>query len=221
MCSMFHGRLLTILFFHMLAMMKDPYLLHHLQNSFLLCEFTEAPHLLNHLQHCNLTFAGMLAINSSIVVFIFNVFFLLWLLAGYDGRYLFIDYLQHSFLLFEFTVAAHLLYQLQQCNLTFACIFALILSYSCALLLLLLTVLWLIFTIVFFHMLGVMEDPYLLHHLQHTFLLWLLIYWNICNIATSRLQVCLQLILFFLFVLLMLFPPLFIAVCLSGVFFNY
>ena len=64
-----------------LTMMEDTYLLHHLQHSFLLCEFTVAAYLLNHLQHCNLTFACMLAINSLLLLcFIFNVCFLLWLL---------------------------------------------------------------------------------------------------------------------------------------------
>ena len=77
MCSMFYGRLLTILFFHMMAMMEHPYLMHHLQKIFLLCEFMEAPYLLNYLEHCNLMFAGMLAINSYIAVFIFNISFVL------------------------------------------------------------------------------------------------------------------------------------------------
>ena len=81
MCSMFHGWLLTILFFYMLAMIEDPYLLHHLQNSFLLCEFTEAAYLLNHLQHCNLTLAGLLAINYLLLCVYFQCF-LSSLIAG-------------------------------------------------------------------------------------------------------------------------------------------
>ena len=185
MCSMFYGRLLTILFFDMMAMMEDPYLMYHLQNSFFLCEFMEAPHLLN--------FAGMRAISSYIIVYIFNVslFFDCWM-AMMEDTYL-LHHLQHSFLLLGFTGAAHLLNQMQHCNLTLVGMRAI---NSLLLLCIIIAVVNCLVvknihgklsTIVFFHMLGVLGDPYLLHHLHYSFSLWLLIYWTICNIATLHL----------------------------------